>query len=53
MRGDKGFGYDPIFIPDGGDGRTFGEWAEGKSSEITHRARAMNRLADLLNSPSR
>ena len=53
VRGDKGFGYDPIFIPDEGDGRTFGEWAEGKSSEITHRARAMNRLANLLNSPSR
>jgi len=53
MRGDQGFGYDPIFIPDEGDGRTFGEWGEGKRSEITHRARAMNRLADLLNSPSR
>ena len=52
-RGDQGFGYDPIFIPDEGDGRTFGEWGEGKKSEITHRARAMNRLADLLNSPSR
>ena len=52
-RGDQGFGYDPIFIPDEGDGRTFGEWGEGKRSEITHRARAMNRLADLLNSPSR
>ena len=53
VRGGAGFGYDPIFIPDEGDGRTFGEWGEGKSSEITHRARAMNRLADLLNSPSR
>jgi len=53
IRGDQGFGYDPIFIPDEGDGRTFGEWGDGKSSEITHRARAMNRLADLLNSPSR
>ena len=53
VKGNEGFGYDPIFIPDEGDGRTFGEWREGKSSEITHRARAMNRLADLLNSPSR
>jgi len=53
IRGDQGFGYDPIFIPDEGDGRTFGEWGEGKRSEITHRSRAMNRLADLLNSPSR
>ena len=53
VRGNQGFGYDPIFIPDEGDGRTFGEWGEGKNSEITHRARAMNRLAELLNSPSR
>ena len=53
VRGNQGFGYDPIFIPDEGDGRTFGEWGDGKNSEITHRARAMNRLAELLNSPSR
>ena len=53
VKGNEGFGYDPIFIPDEGDGRTFGEWGEGKNSEITHRARAMNRLAELLNSPSR
>ena len=52
-RGNQGFGYDPIFIPDEGDGRTFGEWGDGKNSEITHRAKAMNRLAELLNSPSR
>ena len=52
-RGDEGFGYDPIFVPDDGNGRTFGEWGEGKSSGITHRAKAMNRLAELLGSPSR
>jgi XTP/dITP diphosphohydrolase len=53
VRGNQGFGYDPIFIPDEGDGRTFGEWGEGKNSEITHRVRAINRLVELLNSPSR
>jgi len=52
-RGDDGFGYDPIFVPDDGDGRTFGEWGEGKSSGITHRAKAMNCLAELLGPPSR
>lgn len=52
-RGDGGFGYDPIFIPDEGDGRTFGEWEEGKLSGITHRAKAMNSLAELLKPPSR
>ena len=52
-RGKGGFGYDPIFIPDDGDGRTFGEWEEGKYTGITHRAKAMNSLAELLRSPSR
>jgi len=52
-RGHEGFGYDPIFVPDDGDGRTFGEWGEGKSSGITHRAKAMNCLAELLDPPSR
>ncbi len=53
IRGSGGFGYDPIFIPNEGDGRTFGEWEEGKYSGITHRAKAMNSLAELLRSPSR
>ena len=53
MKGDGGFGYDPIFIPDEGDGRTFGEWEEGKYTGITHRAKAMNSLAELLKPPSR
>ena len=52
-KGDGGFGYDPIFIPDEGNGRTFGEWEEGKYTGITHRAKAMNSLAELLSSPSR
>ena len=52
-KGDGGFGYDPIFIPDEGDGRTSGEWEEGKYTGITHRAKAMNSLAELLKVPSR
>lgn len=52
-KGEGGFGYDPIFVPDEGDGRTFGEWEEGKYTGITHRAKAMNSLAELLRSPSR
>ena len=52
-KGEGGFGYDSIFIPDEGDGRTFGEWEEGKYTGITHRAKAMNSLVELLKVPSR
>ncbi len=38
-RGSLGFGYDPIFIPDGHDG-TFGELSADVKAEISHRARA-------------
>jgi len=51
-RGDKGFGYDPLFLPDGFD-RTFGEMsAEEKHGlppqgrGLSHRARAFMKLAD-------
>lgn len=39
-RGSHGFGYDPIFIPDEGDGRTFGEMAAHEKTALSHRARA-------------
>lgn len=38
-RGGKGFGYDPIFVPEGYD-ITFGEMDPNKKHEISHRARA-------------
>jgi XTP/dITP diphosphohydrolase len=38
-RGDKGFGYDPIFIPGGGT-RTFGEMEPAEKHTLSHRARA-------------
>ena len=38
-RGDRGFGYDPMFLPDGG-GRTFGELAPDDKHAVSHRARA-------------
>lgn len=38
-RGDKGFGYDPIFVPEGYD-VTFGEMAGHKKHAISHRANA-------------
>lgn len=38
--GMHGFGFDPIFVPDEGDGRTFAEMSTGKKNELSHRARA-------------
>ena len=43
-RGRHGFGYDPIFIPDGW-GRTFGESALAEKNQVSHRARAMQLAA--------
>jgi XTP/dITP diphosphohydrolase len=42
-RGDKGFGYDPIFLPEGGQ-RTFGEMEPSEKDAISHRARAFAML---------
>ena len=42
-RGDKGFGYDPIFQPHG-EGRTFGEMMHEEKLPLTHRARAFEKL---------
>ena len=44
IRGTHGFGYDPIFVPDEGDGRTFGEMSDEEKNAISHRARAFRRL---------
>lgn len=46
-RGDGGFGYDPIFIPDGYD-KTFAELGNEVKNGISHRARAVAKLADFL-----
>jgi XTP/dITP diphosphohydrolase len=42
-RGEKGFGYDPIFIPDGMD-KTFAEMDLNEKNRISHRADAFNKL---------
>lgn len=46
--GTDGFGYDPIFIPDDGDGRTFAEMTGAEKRSMSHRARAMTKLQDFL-----
>jgi len=46
-RGDAGFGYDPIFVPDG-FGQTFGELSAQVKNAVSHRANAIRALADRL-----
>jgi XTP/dITP diphosphohydrolase len=44
LRGTEGFGYDPIFLPEGTD-RSFGEMTGAEKDRISHRGRAMRSLA--------
>jgi XTP/dITP diphosphohydrolase len=44
-RGSNGFGYDPVFVPDGGDGRTFAEMQPDEKDAVSHRGRAFRALA--------
>jgi XTP/dITP diphosphohydrolase len=44
-RGSDGFGYDPVFIPDGGDGRTYAEMSLAEKSALSHRGKAFRALA--------
>lgn len=46
-RGDGGFGYDPIFVPEGST-RTMAEHSDAEKNAISHRARAFAALAPLL-----
>jgi len=43
-----GFGYDPVFAPDGFGGRTFAQMTPEEKDEISHRGRAFRALAELL-----
>lgn len=43
-RGRSGFGYDPVFVPDDGDGRTFAEMDADEKHTMSHRGRALRAL---------
>jgi XTP/dITP diphosphohydrolase len=45
-RGERGFGYDPMFVPEGGGAQTFGEMDPAEKHQISHRARAFAKLAE-------
>ena len=47
IRGSGGFGYDPIFIPEGHD-ITFAEMTKSQKGEISHRGQAVKKLIDFL-----
>jgi XTP/dITP diphosphohydrolase len=47
-RGTGGFGYDPVFAPDEGDGRTFAEMSIEEKHACSHRGRAFRALAKVL-----
>jgi XTP/dITP diphosphohydrolase len=47
-RGSGGFGYDPVFAPKGGDGRTFAEMTAADKNALSHRGRAFRSLAERL-----
>ena len=44
-RGEGGFGYDPVFVPADGDGRTFAELRPEEKEAVSHRGRAFRALA--------
>ena len=48
-RGNRGFGYDPVFRPKGFD-KTFGEFTDAEKDRLSHRARALEKLRACLSS---
>ena len=47
MRGANGFGYDPVFVPEGSD-KTFAEMSAEEKNKISHRGRAIAKLVAYL-----
>lgn len=52
MAGTAGFGYDPVFIPDGFT-RTFAQMSPEEKNKISHRGKAVQKLVEFLNSNQR
>jgi XTP/dITP diphosphohydrolase len=53
-RGERGFGYDPLFVPADGDGtRTMAELTDAEKDRISHRGRAVREAAGWLRTPTR
>jgi XTP/dITP diphosphohydrolase len=50
-RGSRGWGYDSLFVPADGDGRTFAEMTEGDKQALSSRGRAFRALVEALGAP--
>jgi XTP/dITP diphosphohydrolase len=50
--GERGFGYDPLFIARDGDGRTFAQMTADEKHELSHRGKAFRALSQLLKNDS-
>ena len=46
-KGRQGFGYDPVFVPDG-FGKTYAQMSDDEKNAISHRAKAVNKMIDFL-----
>lgn len=47
--GNSGFGYDPVFIPDEADGRTFAQMSDDEKNAISHRGKATQKFIKHIN----
>ncbi len=47
IRGENGFGWDPVFIPDGAE-KTYAQMTTQEKNEISHRRKALDKLSDFL-----
>lgn len=52
IRGDNGFGWDPVFIPDG-QTKTFAEMSTQEKSKLSHRRRGLDKLKEFLDSQAK
>ncbi|PBJ31753.1 non-canonical purine NTP pyrophosphatase, partial [Mycobacterium avium] len=52
-RGDGGFGYDPVFVPDDAGGRTAAQLSPAEKDAVSHRGRALRLLVPALETLAR
>ena len=53
LKGEGGFGYDPLFLPNEAPGRAMAELTPAQKDEISHRGRALAALPEMLSAVAR